>query len=77
MKQIAEFINEEGFELNGYISELFEQVSDGIEENKADLQNLQISFFVYYSVLFLHLIDLFQNVIDFRVFFRGFINMLP
>lgn len=37
MKQIAEFINEEGFELNGYISELFEQVSDGIEENKADL----------------------------------------
>lgn len=25
MKQITEFINEEGFELNGYISQLFEK----------------------------------------------------
>jgi hypothetical protein len=28
MRQITEFMNEEGFELNGYISQLFEQVSD-------------------------------------------------
>jgi hypothetical protein len=28
MRQITEFVNEEGFELKGYISQLFEQVSD-------------------------------------------------
>jgi hypothetical protein len=33
MKQIKEFMNEDGFELNGYISQLFEQASDK-EENK-------------------------------------------
>lgn len=32
MKQITEFMNEEGFELNGYISQLFEQVSDNNEQ---------------------------------------------
>lgn len=35
MKQITEFMNEERFELKGYISELFEQqVSD--EKNKKE-----------------------------------------
>jgi hypothetical protein len=33
MKQIKEFMNEDGFELNGYISQLFEQASDK-EDNK-------------------------------------------
>jgi hypothetical protein len=33
MKQIKEFMNEEGFELKGYISQLFEQVSDK-DDNK-------------------------------------------
>lgn len=33
MKQIKEFLNEEGFELTGYISQLFEQASDHKEEN--------------------------------------------
>lgn len=33
MKQITEFINEEGFELNGYISQLFEEASDDNVEN--------------------------------------------
>ena len=28
MKQITEFINEEGFELKGYISQLFEKASE-------------------------------------------------
>jgi hypothetical protein len=28
MREITEFVNEEGFELKGYISQLFEQVSD-------------------------------------------------
>jgi hypothetical protein len=28
MKQIKEFMNEEGFELKGYLSQLFEQASD-------------------------------------------------
>lgn len=32
MKQITEFMSEEGFELNGYISQLFEQVSDNNEQ---------------------------------------------
>jgi hypothetical protein len=32
MKQITEFMNEEGFELNGYLSQLFEQVSDDTNE---------------------------------------------
>lgn len=31
MKQIKEFINEDGFELMGYLSQLFEKAS---EENK-------------------------------------------
>ena len=31
MKQIKEFMNEEGFELKGYLKQLFEEVS---EENK-------------------------------------------
>jgi hypothetical protein len=32
MKQITEFMNEEGFELNGYLSQLFEQVTDDTNE---------------------------------------------
>ena len=28
MKEITEFMTEEGFELNGYISQLFKRVSD-------------------------------------------------
>lgn len=32
MRQITEFVNEEGFELKGYISQLFEQVSDDNNE---------------------------------------------
>lgn len=34
MKRITEFMNEERFELKGYISELFEQVSDGKDKKK-------------------------------------------
>jgi hypothetical protein len=34
MKQIKEFMNEEGFELKGYISQLFEQVSDKTDKKK-------------------------------------------
>jgi hypothetical protein len=34
MKQIKEFMNEEGFELKGYISQLFEQASDKNDEKK-------------------------------------------
>jgi hypothetical protein len=34
MKQIKEFMNEEGFELKGYISQLFEQVSDKNDKEK-------------------------------------------
>ena len=34
MKQIKEFMNEEGFELKGYISQLFEQVSDKNDKKK-------------------------------------------
>lgn len=34
MKQITEFINEEGFELKGYLSELFEKVSDDKNEER-------------------------------------------
>jgi hypothetical protein len=32
MREITEFVNEEGFELKGYISQLFEQVSDDNNE---------------------------------------------
>jgi hypothetical protein len=32
MRQITEFVNEEGFELKGYISQLFEQVSEDNNE---------------------------------------------
>lgn len=35
MKQITEFMTEESFELNGYISQLFEQVSDEDNEQKS------------------------------------------
>lgn len=34
MRQINEFMNEEGFELKGYISQLFEQVSDDNEQEE-------------------------------------------
>lgn len=34
MKQITEFMNEEGFELKGYLSQLFEQATDKKEEKK-------------------------------------------
>jgi len=34
MKQITEFMNEEGFELKGYLSELFEKVSDDKNEER-------------------------------------------
>jgi hypothetical protein len=34
MKQITEYMNEEGFELNGYLSELFEKVSDDKNEER-------------------------------------------
>ncbi|ESU31796.1 hypothetical protein G3A_14855 [Bacillus sp. 17376] len=35
MKQIKEFMNEEGFELKGYISQLFEQASDKTDKKKS------------------------------------------
>jgi hypothetical protein len=34
MKQITEFMNEEGFELKGYLSQLFEEASDKKDEKK-------------------------------------------
>lgn len=34
MKQISEFLNEEGFELKGYISQLFDQASDKNDKKK-------------------------------------------
>lgn len=34
MKEIKEFMNEEGFELKGYISQLFEQASDKNDKKK-------------------------------------------
>lgn len=34
MKEITQFVNEEGFELKGYISELFERVSDEDEREE-------------------------------------------
>lgn len=34
MKQISEFMNEEGFELKGYISQLFDQASDKNDKKK-------------------------------------------
>lgn len=34
MKQIQQFVNEEGFELKGYISQLFEQATDKNDKKK-------------------------------------------
>ncbi len=34
MKQITEFINEQGFELEGYISQLFKEVTDNNKDER-------------------------------------------